>query len=310
MQRSRRSKRATPKVALKALPAARPKTKKRGRASTSGSKGSEVIQIDDEGPSQKSQLNGDGYDREKEGRDYKKRIREMEKLATNPDLETKFKLVSTMELDKLVGDVMRYMLFKAGQNQSFPVARDKLTALVTKKYPKKHGLGQAVVAKAQASFAKVMGMEMRELTKNSPTGVAGQKFYILRSLLPQRFRDALEVRTGKEGREEKGFLLIVLMMLSLSGDEMTEDKLWEHLNLLGLEKGTRHKVFGDPALVLGKFVRQRYVQRVPKKSDSGRVYMYLPGENAADEVDQASLSQAISKILQKGHSIEEVIELD
>lgn len=96
MQRSRRSKRATPKVALKALPAARPKTKKRGRASTSGSKGSEVIQIDDEGPSQKSQLNGDGYDREKEGRDYKKRIREMEKLATNPDLETKFKLVSTM----------------------------------------------------------------------------------------------------------------------------------------------------------------------------------------------------------------------
>ena len=238
---------------------------------------------------------------------------------------------------------MRYMLFKAGQNQSFPVARDKLTALVTKKYPKKHGLGQAVVAKAQASFAKVMGMEMRELTKNSPTGetdrpttiaerpnlpsltpssrfflhllnlakgVAGQKFYILRSLLPQRFRDALEVRTGNEGREEKGFLLIVLMMLSLSGDEMTEDKLWEHLNLLGLEKGTRHKVFGDPALVLGKFVRQRYVQRVPKKSDSGRVYMYLPGENAADEVDQASLSQAISKILQKGHSIEEVIELD
>ena len=65
---------------------------------------------------------------------------------------------------------MRYMLFKAGQNQSFPVARDKLTALVTKKYPKKHGLGQAVVAKAQASFAKVMGMEMRELTKTSPTG--------------------------------------------------------------------------------------------------------------------------------------------
>ena len=79
---------------------------------------------------------------------------------------------NAQELDKLVGDVMRYMLFKAGQNHSFPVARDKLTALVTKKYPKKHGLGQAVLAKAQASFATVMGMEMAELTKTSPTGEA------------------------------------------------------------------------------------------------------------------------------------------
>ena len=97
MQRSRRSNRTTTRGPLKYVKTLPPGgSKKRGRASTSGLKESEVIQIDDEGPSQKSQLNGDGYDREKEGRDYKKRIREMEKLATNPDLETKFKLVSTM----------------------------------------------------------------------------------------------------------------------------------------------------------------------------------------------------------------------
>ena len=45
-----------------------------------------------------------------------------------------------------------------------------------------------------------------------------------------------------ENKEEKGLLLAVLMMVSLSGDEVAEDALWEHLGLLGLEKGTRHKV--------------------------------------------------------------------
>ena len=88
-----------------------------------------------------------------------------------------------------------------------------------------------------------------------------------------------------ENKEEKGLLLAVLMMLSLSGDEMTEERLWEHLSLLGLDKGTKHHVFGDPGSVLAKFVRQRYLVKVPKKSDSGRIFLYQPGENAQDEID-------------------------
>jgi len=134
----------------------------------------------------------------------------------------------------------------------------------------------------------------------------------LRSALPKRFRDGIRgpERDGVEYKEEKGLLLAVLMMLSLSGDEMTEERLWEHLSLLGLDKGTKHHVFGDPGSVLAKFVRQRYLVKVPKKSDSGRIFLYQPGENAQDEIDAFKMNEAISKVLQKGTNVQEVIELD
>ena len=111
---------------------------------------------------------------------------------------------------------MRFMLFKCGQNHSQPISRDKIVGLIHQKCSgkSKHGLSQFIVAEAQASFAKIMGMEMVELEGSS------QKYYILRSILPKRFQDGLKEK--KEDRHEKALLLTVLMILSLAGDQMSE----------------------------------------------------------------------------------------
>ncbi|UPQ97105.1 MAGE domain-containing protein [Chloropicon primus] len=250
--------------------------------------------------------------REREGKAYLKRLDEIRRVA-GAESARGIASVSKEEFEKLVGDVMRHVIFKAGQQSSQPITRESLSGIVTKRYPRKAGLPQAILAEAQASFARTWGMEMRELVRTKATGEATtQKYFILRSLLPKRFRDGIKGREREEleNKEEKGLLLVVLMMVSLSGDEMVEESLWQHLNLLGLEKGKRHKVFGDPGSALAKFVRQRYLTKVTKKSDSGRVIFYQPGENALDEIDQVDLNDAISKILQKGTNVEEVIELD
>ncbi|QDZ17890.1 MAGE domain-containing protein [Chloropicon primus] len=250
--------------------------------------------------------------REREGKAYLKRLDEIRRVAGTESARG-IASVSKEEFEKLVGDVMRHVIFKAGQQSSQPITRESLSGIVTKRYPRKAGLPQAILAEAQASFARTWGMEMRELVRTKATGEATtQKYFILRSLLPKRFRDGIKGREREEleNKEEKGLLLVVLMMVSLSGDEMVEESLWQHLNLLGLEKGKRHKVFGDPGSALAKFVRQRYLTKVTKKSDSGRVIFYQPGENALDEIDQVDLNDAISKILQKGTNVEEVIELD
>ena len=103
------------------------------------------------------------------------------------------------EFEKLVGDVMRHVIFKTGQQSSQPITRESLSGIVTKRYPRKAGLPQAVLAEAQASFARTWGMEMRELVRTKATGEATtQKFFILRSLLPKRLRDGIK---GQE-REE------------------------------------------------------------------------------------------------------------
>ncbi|WZN61570.1 MAGE domain-containing protein [Chloropicon roscoffensis] len=290
---------------------AKGKGKKRVRAQAAV----EVVDLDDNDDGLDSVKEGSGeLNREREAKEYAMHIKGICEEANAAIAAARgADLVSEEELEKLVGDVMRYILFNIGKQNSQPIAREKVTALVTKKYPRKTGLSQTVLQKARHRFAHIWGMDLRELVKTTAAGEATtQRYYILRSALPKRFRDGIRgpERDGVENKEEKGLLLAVLMMLSLSGDEMTEERLWEHLSLLGLDKGTKHHVFGDPGSVLAKFVRQRYLVKVPKKSDSGRIFLYQPGENAQDEIDAFKMNEAISKVLQKGTNVQEVIELD
>lgn len=69
------------------------------------------------------------------------------------------------EEQKLLRDVMRHMLFRQRAMPDVPVPRNDLTKLILASYKdtKKANMGNAVIALAQESFAKTMGMEMKEL---------------------------------------------------------------------------------------------------------------------------------------------------
>ena len=71
----------------------------------------------------------------------------------------------TQEQEKLMREVMRLMLFRQKAQPDVPVPRDVVTKLILASYKdvRKGNVSNAVVALAQASFAKVMGMDMREL---------------------------------------------------------------------------------------------------------------------------------------------------
>ena len=69
------------------------------------------------------------------------------------------------EQEKLVREVMRHVLFRQKAQPDVPVPRNDLTKLILASYKdvKKSNVSNAIIALAQASFAKVMGMELREL---------------------------------------------------------------------------------------------------------------------------------------------------
>ena len=60
---------------------------------------------------------------------------------------------------------MRLMLFRQKAQPDVPVPRNDLTKVILASYKdgKKSNIGNAIIALAQESFAKVMGMDMREL---------------------------------------------------------------------------------------------------------------------------------------------------
>lgn len=82
------------------------------------------------------------------------------------------------EVERLVADVMRHMLFKNHQQFGVPVRRDELVQLITKTY-KTRNLPNHVIQKAQERFKKVLGIDMRELirsrqAKNAKTSHSSQ----------------------------------------------------------------------------------------------------------------------------------------
>ncbi|XP_012573522.2 uncharacterized protein [Cicer arietinum] len=76
--------------------------------------------------------------------------------------------ISKEEKDKLVGEVIRYMLFKTHQNSGCPIKRDELTQLITKNYHQRN-LPSFVINEAKGKLSTVFGYEMRELSRSLPS---------------------------------------------------------------------------------------------------------------------------------------------
>ena len=96
------------------------------------------------------------------------------------------------EKDKLVNDVMRYVLFKTHQASGCPIKREELTGVVTKNY-RQRALPTLVINEARDRLAATFGYEMRELQRtrapstragraSQPQGKASSYYFFLFSL--------------------------------------------------------------------------------------------------------------------------------
>lgn len=81
--------------------------------------------------------------------------------------------ISEEEKDKLVAEVIRYVLFKTHQNSGCPIKRDELTQIVTKNYHQRL-LPALVINEAIAKLSSIFGFEMRELQRSRPSSTNQQ----------------------------------------------------------------------------------------------------------------------------------------
>nr|DAD21966.1 TPA_asm: hypothetical protein HUJ06_023429 [Nelumbo nucifera] len=76
--------------------------------------------------------------------------------------------ISKEEKDKLVAEVVRYILFKIHQTSGCPIKRDELTQLVTKNY-RQRALPSLVINEAREKLSSIFGYEMKELQRARPS---------------------------------------------------------------------------------------------------------------------------------------------
>ncbi|KAJ6930450.1 hypothetical protein NC652_014087 [Populus alba x Populus x berolinensis] len=174
--------------------------------------------------------------------------------------------ISIEEKDKLVAEVIRYVLFKNHQNSGSPIKRDELTQIVTKNY-RHRTLPAVVIDEAKHKLASVFGFEMRELQRARPSStnqgrassqqsVADAKSYVLISQLPADvYRKYVE---DVNSAHVTGFTFVVISVVHLAGGKIPEENLWHHLKKMGLfENDESHPALGNIKQALETLVQQR-----------------------------------------------------
>lgn len=215
--------------------------------------------------------------------------------------------LSKEEVDRLIAEVMRYMLFKNYQQFGVPVKREELVQLITKTY-KTRNLPNVVIQRAQMKFKNVFGFDMREIIRSrqskNPRGpnssqVAAPevKCYVLKSTIPDELR-AKFVDT-QESSVAASLALVIVSIIHICGEKVPEETLWLHLGRLGIKQDISHPVFGDIKQCLEAIIKQRYISKEKNSSAEGDSYVYELAEKALDQAVKSKLDAFVSKMVKK-----------
>ncbi|KAF8714094.1 hypothetical protein HU200_028095 [Digitaria exilis] len=213
--------------------------------------------------------------------------------------------ISKEEKDKLVAEVMRYMLFKTHQTSGCPIKREELTGIVTKNY-RQRALPTLVIKEARDRLAATFGYEMRELQRSrapstrsgrpsqQPSSVDAKSYVLISQLDPEVYSKYVE---DKEAAPLTGFSFTVISLVHLAGGKISEEDLWHQLKRLGLhETDENHPVLGNNKQALELLVQQRYLLKEKLAGPEGHVMMYELAERALDETISGKIKDDISQV--------------
>ncbi|KAI7742073.1 hypothetical protein M8C21_030079 [Ambrosia artemisiifolia] len=222
--------------------------------------------------------------------------------------------ISEEEGEKLVAEVIRYILFKTHQNSGCPIKRDELTQLITKNYHNR-SLPALVLSKATSKLSTVFGYDMKELQRARPSSTnqarssqssADSKSYIITSQL-----DSGVYRKHVDDPRKShltGLTFVVLGIVNLAGGKITEESLWHHLARLGLSQDDeKNTEFGSTKQALETLVQQRYLQKDKSNGPEGLTLYYELAERGLQATASSSFKESITQMVMSEAT---TIELD
>lgn len=217
--------------------------------------------------------------------------------------------VSEEEVDKLIAEVIRYVLFKTHQTSGCPIKREELTQLITKSY-RQWGLPTLVIDKAREKLSSIFGYEMKELQRcrpstnsahSSQSSVGDAKSYYILSQLPENLYK--KYVDNENTAHLTGFTFVVISIVHLAGGKIVEENLWHHLGQMGLsETDENHPVFGNTKHTLEALIQQRYLQKNKVSGPEGNTLYYELAERALDGQMNERIKEYISQMMLENDS--------
>ncbi|KAL5702351.1 hypothetical protein ACHQM5_027579 [Ranunculus cassubicifolius] len=215
--------------------------------------------------------------------------------------------ISKEEKDKLVSEVIRYVLFKTYQSSGCPIKREELTQLVTKNY-RQRALPALIIKEAKDKLSNIFGYEMKELQRSRPSSTnqgrpsqqnaTDAKSYVISSKLPSDVYKKYVENT--DTCQITGLTATVVSIVHLAGGKITEEELWRNLKRLGLQDtDVNHPTFGNLKQSLEAVVQQRYLQKEKVNGSEGITVIYELAERALDESVNQRLKEFLAQAVNK-----------
>ncbi|KAI4321137.1 hypothetical protein MLD38_034558 [Melastoma candidum] len=234
-------------------------------------------------------------------------------MSSQVESLSQFQGISREEKEKLVGEVIRHVLFKSHQNSGCPLKWEELAHIVNRNYKNKN-LSTLVINEARAKLSAVFGYRLVELHRSrpsstnqsraAPSSTAENRSYVLMSELPddlywQHVEDT-------DAFLWSGLAFVVISVVHLAGGKIHEDNLWHHLRRLGLhENDENHEHFGNLKQALHSLVSQRYLQKNRVPGPEGSNFFYELAERALDANVTDKLKKYILQIVKKDAASED-----
>lgn len=219
--------------------------------------------------------------------------------------------MSAEERDKVVAEVMRYVLFSSHRNFGAPITRQKIgeaLQAVGGAGGKGARAGSYVIALAQRKFLEIFGYEMVETSRaqsrnKKPAQTVGQaqtapaKCYSLRSVLPAQMRRKFIDSPGDA--PQRGLAIVVAALVQIAGGCISEEALFDQLSKLGVRAGdNKHPEFGDWQAVLQALVARRvFMRERSSHDDPASGFSYELAESAEVMIGYENIDKFVTETM-------------
>ncbi|XP_034340812.1 melanoma-associated antigen 10-like [Arvicanthis niloticus] len=190
--------------------------------------------------------------------------------------------LSTGEVDVKVDELVKYLLFKYLMKE--PVSKAEILSNIIKNYQDHFAV---IFREASECMQLVFGLELKEIDSAGHT-------YILTIALELTYDGMM---TDIQGIPKTGLLIMVLSIIFMEGNCISEDMVWGVLNNIGLYAGNEHFIYGEPRkLITGDFVQEGYLEYRQVPDSDPPSYEFLWGPRAYAETTKMKILTFLTSI--------------
>lgn len=179
-----------------------------------------------------------------------------------------------------VGLVMNYLLEKYKMKE--PVLKKDMLKIAARKYRSHLSM---ILKKVSQYLEPVFGLILKEIQP-------GVSYSIVSQLdLSNDGSDSSGSRFPKNG-----LLMLVLGVIFINGNCISETEIWKVMNVLGVFEGTIHLIFGDVRKLLTQdWVKEQYLEHLQVPNSDPPSFAFLWGQRARAKVSKMKVLKYLAK---------------